>query len=489
MPEDVANAIPNALAWPWLASNVPFFDCPDAEFLRTYYYRWWVFRRHLKGTPDGWTMSEFILPVPWADQHNAIAAAASHDVMDGRWLREPRYMDDWLRFWLKPDAAGKLREGGFRYSHWLPAAVWQRYLADGRRDAAVDLLPGMILAYTGWHDRQITPGGLLWQYDVRDGMEESISGSRTEKNLRAPLSSYQYGSSRAVAAVARLAGKEELAKTYDAKSVEIKQAVQTLLWDKDAAFFKVRHENGALSDARELHGYLPWYFELPDPGYEAAWKQFSDPQGFSACFGLTTAEQRHPKFAILYTGHDCQWNGPVWPFATSQTLTAAANLLNDYQQDALTRPQYFEALKTYAYSHRLKLPDGRTIAWIDEDQDPFTGTWIAREIKQRNHDKDPDRGAQYLHSTFPDLIISGLVGLRARADESVVVNPLLPPGTWDWFCLDRVPYHGRLLTILWDKDGSHYGNGAGLTLLVNGLPSAARTDLGRLQSTMPKPVR
>ena len=57
-------------------------------------------------------------------------------------------------------------------------------------------------------------------------------------------------------------------------------------------------------------------------------------------------------------------------------------------------------------------------------------------------------GKDYNHSTFCDLVISGLIGLRPRADNVIEVNPLLPEGTWDYFCLDRVLYHGRTITIL-----------------------------------------
>ena len=53
-------------------------------------------------------------------------------------------------------------------------------------------------------------------------------------------------------------------------------------------------------------------------------------------------------------------------------------------------------------------------------------------------------------------MISGLIGLRPRADETVEVNPLVPGGTWDYFCLDQIRYHGRWLTILFDKTGEHY---------------------------------
>ena len=103
-------------------------------------------------------------------------------------------------------------------------------------------------------------------------------------------------------------------------------------WAADAKFFKVlpRGEQAKLVDVRKLHGFTPWYFNLPDQGQgcEVAWKQLMDPKGFYAPFGPTTAEQRHPRFSFSHEGHECQWNGPSWPFATSVTLTALANVLN-----------------------------------------------------------------------------------------------------------------------------------------------------------------
>ncbi len=58
---------------------------------------------------------------------------------------------------------------------------------------------------------------------------------------------------------------------------------------------------------------------------------------------------------------------------------------------------------------------------------------------------------------FAILVISGLVGLRPRDDDTVEVRPLVPSGdsgkgVWDWFCLDQHPIHdGKILTILWDQ--------------------------------------
>ena len=84
------------------------------------------------------------------------------------------------------------------------------------------------------------------------------------------------------------------------------------------------------------------------------------------------------------------------------------------------------------------------------------------------------------------MIVTGLIGLRPQADDTVVVSPSLPEDTWDYFCLDGVPYHGRSLTIQWDKTGEKYGKGAGLRILVDGNEAGARATLGRLATTIPE---
>lgn len=44
----------------------------------------------------------------------------------------------------------------------------------------------------------------------------------------------------------------------------------------------------------------------------------------------------------------------------------------------------------------------------------------------------------------------------------------MPEGTWDYFCLDQIHYHGHWLTILYDKSGQRYGNGKGLGVFTDG---------------------
>jgi hypothetical protein len=137
----------------------------------------------------------------------------------------------------------------------------------------------------------------------------------------------------------------------------------------------------------------------------------------------------------------------------------------------VTSRDYFDAFLTYVRSqHREGKP------FIGEYLDEKTGQWLRFKS---------DRSYYYNHSSFADLVITGLVGLRPRADDVLEVNPLLPDNTWAWFCLDGVNYHGRNLTILWDAKGDHYRKGAGLTILANGKVLAQSPKLGKLTTKLP----
>ncbi|MCY3023315.1 MAG: hypothetical protein NTW87_30420, partial [Planctomycetota bacterium] len=453
------------------------------------YFRWWTYRKHIKQTPDGFVITEFLPKVSWAGKHNSINCAAGHHFREGRWLADPQYLNDYGTFWLRKGGAVR------GYSFWIADSLWQRYCVTGDRTQALDLLPELIANYQGWVKDRLDANGLYWQVDDRDGMEVSISGQLHPKGqgCRATINSYQYGDALAIAQIAEMAGKPDVARDCRDKAAKLKQLVQEKLWDKEAQFFKVMPRGkDTLSDAREQHGFTPWYFNLPDADKSVAWKQLMDPKGFYAPFGPTTAEQRHPKFALSYQGHECQWNGPSWPFSTAVTLTAMANLLNNYEQDAVTRKDYLDILKIYTKSHRLKREDGAVVPWIDENLNPLTGDWISRtRLKSwKNGTWDAgkggeERGKDYNHSAYCDLVITGLVGLRPRPDKTVEVNPLIPEDAWEYFCLDNVRYHGHTLTIIYDKTGERYKKGKGLRILTDGKEIGVSEKLGRLTAELP----
>ena len=467
--EEIAQLIPDAQAWPWLKNNIPLFTCPDPDIEQIYYYRWWVFRKHIKETPAGFLLTEFLKPVQHAAQYNALSCAFGHHVAEGRWLHDQRYVEGDIHFWLRTGEDGGLRPNFHQFSGWAAATLYDHWLATGRRDFLVSHLDALLLDYRAWERERLVDGGLFWQRDVSDGMEESASGGRKVRNIRPSINSYMYGNARAIAKIAALAGNNAVAREYRDKAAVLKQSIQERLWNERDSFFETVLESGKFADVRENIGFTPWYFDLPDDGqgYEAAWKQLMDPEGFYAPFGPTTCERRSPRFKVAYEGDDCAWNGPSWPFSTTITLRALANVLNRYRQGVVTVHDYFRTFQIYTASQHIKLDDGRVIPWIDENVNPLTGEWLARAMKIRKK-SFYGRGDHYNHSGYCDLVITGLAGLQPRPDDIVEVSPLVPPGTWDWFCLDRVPYHGRSLTIMWDKTGRKFGKGKGLAVFAGG---------------------
>jgi hypothetical protein len=467
--ENIANAISNAQSWEWIKVNIPFFECPQKNFEEIYYYRWWTLRKHIKETPLGYVMTEFLINRPYADKYNIIACALGHHIYESRWLHNKDYVNQYVRVWFRGNE-GKQMKQLRKFSSWTADALYNKYKVDADKTYLVDMLPDLQQEFMDWNDH-LLPSGLYWQEDVRDGMEESISGGRKKQYARPTINSYMYGNAKALTEIARLKGDKLLADSFEIKAKTIQSLILAQLWNSDSLFFETLRAPGEFARVREAIGFLPWYFNLSDASgnYQQAWKQVCTPRGFLAPFGLTTAERRHPEFRT-HGCCSCEWDGAIWPFASAQTLTALANYMNNYPNPIINDSIYFHLMELYVESQYYR---GRP--YIGEYQDEQTGYWLKG---------DQERSRYYNHSTFNDLIISGLIGLRPRTDNLLEINPLIPQNKWDWFCLDNVPYHGKIITIIWDKTGNKYNRGKGFYILIDGKLVAKSDKLERIETNL-----
>lgn len=455
--------IPNDRAAEYLARQIPLLDCPDGELEEIYYFRWWTLRKHWKNTEKGHILTEFLPRVPWSGPYNSINCPACLHIREGRWLADPQnWLREYISFWL--DGHGDLNS----YSAWYAHALWEYCALRGDTAFGVEKLPQLVQWYLRREATHRAPCGLYWSVDDLDGMEYSISGS----GLRPTINAYAYGDAVAIGKFAALAGDAATAEQFQEKAEAIKTRVEHRLWDGD--FYKTIPADGpaaslplvrpARRDVRELVGYVPWYFGLPEPGKAGAFRWLMRPDGFAAPAGLTTAEQSHPRFMEAHD-HECLWNGPVWPFATSQTLVAAANMLRSEQQTEFTKEDYYALLLQYARSHHRVDGQGNRIPWIDENMDPYTGRWLARDILESWGWKPEiggyERGKDYNHSLFCDLVLDGLLGIGADAQGNITVSPMIPHW-WQYFAVENVMVQGSRYSILYDRDGSHYGIAPGL---------------------------
>ncbi len=484
--------------WDWYRDQIPFFECPDADLETTYYYRWELLTKHLTyGSPrSGYSFTEFIDRPFWSGAYGAISCPAGHQLYEARWLRNPQIARDYGRYWYRTPGAQPRN-----YSTWLVDSLWATHLVHPDREYLTTLLPEMVKNHEGWQQRHFVPAvGLYWQTGHDDGMEFNINSRQTQDILRgAPsyrpsFNAYMWADAMAIARVADLAGQPEIAQKFRAHADQIKERMQALLWDPKRQFFfpmyrddehrdghqvkanTLTYQSGQFAGdphGRELIGYVPWQFNLLDTnrGYEVAWKKLTDHDAFDAPFGPTTVERHDPMF--LLKDSCCWWSGQSWPYATSQTLKALANLLQSDQRakSPLSPEDYANLLIKFAKTHRK---DGKP--YLAEACHPDTGSF-------KGHD-GYNHSEHYFHSSFVDLVISGLVGIIPQENNRLVLHPLVP-AAWDYFALQDVPYQGHLLTIAWDRQGTRYGKGKGLHVIVDGQAIAHTDQLERLEISLP----
>ena len=421
----------------------PNFISSDRELNITYNYRCELYSRHVKKIPSGYVITEFLPDVPWAGIYNTISCAASHHFRDGRWMHDTAPLEDYARFWCG--------EGDPRlYSFPIADSFLALSRVTGDASTAVSLYPRLKEIYKAWDDHRAVCG-MYRQHCGYDGMEFSISGD----GLRPTINAYMYADGKALARLADLSGNARDAEHYRQAAEELRKKINDRLWNERIGMFGVRSDTGELQNVREQIGYIPWIYGIPDEGKDTCFPYLLDKTCFLAPYGLRTADASHPDYRRHFD-HECLWNGPVWPFATAQTLTAVIEYLQTAENPTISAADFMGLLLTYAASHR----DTDGTPWLDENMDPDTGIWLAREILRGRKDYElQDRGRHYNHSTFIDLVMTGVCGIRPALGNRLTVRPL---GTsLEAFSASDIRYHGHSLSVEWDQK-------AGLLVCVDG---------------------
>ena len=477
--ETVKQYIPNDEAIPFLLEHAPRLYCPDGVIEETFAFRCWTLRKHIKRTEDGYLLSEFLVDgqMPWAGKHNTINAPLTHHLNEARWLGISDKLIDYVDFFINGE--GSALRSGSAFAYHTPAlyAMYEFCLVSGREDYLSENAEGFERYFLEFERRHLTGGGLYSSNDDREGTEYSISGTTPElkrsDGIRPLFNSCMCADAAALSDIFKLSGDGERAKRYAERSRRIAELINERMWDGD--FYKAIHPaDGDLCravdcsdipeecNARELVGYIPWVFGIPCPGREAAFSYLKDESVFSGGTGFTTADISHPRF-MYYPERGCTWNGKVWPYATSYAIGAVIRLLEDYKgQSVIDNRDLYSFIKKYAEMH-YSVEDGVRVNFIDEVMMPYEPVWCVREMAKRGEIKPtggPDRGKDYNHSTFIDLVIRGLLGVSVRSGE-LSVSPRIE-GIWDWFRLENLSYRGKRYNVYYDCDGRHFGRGAGV---------------------------
>lgn len=478
---------------PWYRNRIPFFESSDKDVTDVYYYRWNIFRAHQRDLgANGFISTEFLDDVgwqtkPWASLNDATV----FHLLEGRWCRDRRFKEDYATFILGPDSNTR------QFSESMAASVYKGYLVDGVVVDATARLDAMTTVYDAWQDAFDSSKGLYYVEPLRDATEYTISsidatngqdGFTGGNSFRPSINAYQYDNALSIAKLAELkGGSVETVTTYNQRAANIKSRVQKDLWNSTFEHFvdrfQVNNQYVKYWDfirGRELVGFVPWAHDLPDdtPEYAEAWKHALDANEFAGPHGLRTVGPTYEYYMRQYRyveengkQPECQWNGPVWPFQTTQVLTALANFLDHYPNGTATgivnRSDYTRILQQYARLHYN--PERGNILDLEEGYYPDTGFPIV----------GLNRSLHYFHSGFVDSILSGFVGIRPSAEDVLEVNPAAEASAISYFRADAIIYHGHEIAVQWDVDGSRYGS-AGLKIEVDGTEVASSPTLSRL---------
>ncbi|KAF7188098.1 Beta-L-arabinobiosidase [Pseudocercospora fuligena] len=472
----------------WYQDKIPYFEISDQEIQDVYYYRWTIFRAHQRDLGErGYVSTEFLDDVSWQlEPWATLNDATGFHLGEGRWLRDRRYADDYIRHMYN---GGNDRH----FTDYTADSVYGRYLVDGDEASLITHLNAMTDLYDQWDENFDADKGLYWREPLADATEYTISsidasggedGFTGGYAFRPSINSYMWANAIAISKIADLAGQSSVASDFRQRASTLKDRFQTDIWNTTLEHFIDRHQRDTEFvkywepiRGRELVGLVPWMFSMPDDKeeYNQAWTHLLDPEKLRGENGMRTNEPSYEYYMRQYrydepTGlRECQWNGPVWPYQTTQVLLGMANLLNGYNQSIITKADYVDELRRYTKLHYL---DGKLNLQEDYEPDkvgPIVGL-------PRSH--------HYFHSGYNDVVISGLIGIRPRGDDVLEVSPIAEG--IGWFRLQDVVYHGRDIAVEWDADGSRYGRGVGLRVEVDGEVMGSSSKLEKIEVSITK---
>ena len=261
---------------------------------------------------------------------------------------------------------------------------------------------------------------------------------------------------------------------------------------------------------------------MAQPEHAVAFAQIRTGEGFASAWGVTTAERRHRCFNFS-TWCPTSWHGPIWPFESAKLGTALINALHDVRHrrsyaQHVGAADFAAFLRTYAQMHTRgrarDVPRGEP--FVGESFHGDDGYWLTRELMYQRKQGDRKRGDHYFHSSYCDLVLSGLVGLHVTLPKAVtasdsrrgsgaardvesddevwphvapaaarrpklVVDPLVTADSISYFLASGMLVHGREVTVAYDATGTkRYGGLRGLGVWVDGKLVASARRLRRL---------
>lgn len=496
----------------WFNENVPRFDCSDPWLTKLWYHRWYVAKKNHLNPRVGLTLEDSFSEGRWNSEwySASITYGAGHVLREVRWLRDSRYVRNYFRGFARNQRADGLFRSWYvdgiarpetdegKYTDWITASLWDVHQVHPDTAFLRESLSALEKNVAYWQSHSWDKDGLLvvddhwwtgmeWQPSFFYQADYNLGEKRDGRDVQNPvkrldLTSYQYANVAALARVQRVLGNHDAADASESLAATIKGAMKAAMWDDETRFFYdlLPGTNEKITTAKTIAAFYPFYAGAASAAECDAWAHLTDPAEFwtphpPASTALDSPAYNQEKAIKNKPITGCYWNGPTWPHANALVISGLARSLRENGEAAHpagSRKTLFDLLNSFG---RAQFEEG-------DFARPLTGEFYRGDTAQW---MTPER--DYYHSTWADLIIHSLIGVIPRDDEMLEIHPLLPApaeGGWAHFCIENLPYRGRLLTLVWDDpaaaEDAYQDGDKGFTVYVNGKRFHQQSDLSPL---------
>ncbi|WP_135556748.1 MGH1-like glycoside hydrolase domain-containing protein [Paenibacillus cymbidii] len=478
----------------WFEENVPAFSCSSGDVEKVYYYRWYlVYKNLIYPQIDCFQQACFyegkdVISVP-------CCCSAPMHIDEAKWLRDPSISQGYAASLLDSQVEEGMEKGRFRdtYLTYFPAAIWNMYLVQND-PAIIDAYVDRIADFVNWESGEqfvdeedmlpVVTGTWRTAMEYQPSFFE-FTEPKWDHTRSAPFSReretalkrideavFLYANLQALHRMLALKERYAEADRYQAKLGKLRANMMSKMWDEESRFFydlEPRSDAKALL-SRSVAGFFPGLTDMVQEEHMAMYDYLGDPEEFYAAYPIPTVSRKCPAYApdnVWLVGphasasnpysYPCCWNGPSWHFSNAIALDGLGASIQKFER-AQAYVKLFRDLWQKWTASQIQDEENNVVN-TSESINPETGVWN-KEVYD------------YFHSYYNAILISRIVGIIPEESDTVRIKPL--DMGWDYFRLENVLYHGKLVTVSWKKHGcqKNVSIDEGMTVTVDGKPAA-----------------
>ncbi|MDR1798404.1 MAG: discoidin domain-containing protein, partial [Bifidobacteriaceae bacterium] len=508
-PADAFKAGTRAFNERW-ASDIPYIDVPSTAIEKAIVYRWWLERYDSLDAAVPGYVYQYPVTIEGVNlYYNAVVLTQPMHLQDTKWQRTP-YLGygQIMNVGELSGSSAFLDSPGHgswnnHYSQYIGTAGLEAYAVHGGGTELAQRFAtyfegdgvGQLEHYDGNGNNLIAYTANYMPGNDADaltfGYTKSGTSTAGSSNIERPESAYVWGDFNAAAKLYALAGASQAKVTeMETKANTIKDAILTNLWSPGMKMFVATTTRGRTaaasmnSNPNPLAESEPTHIPVRESNlYDVYAQNLIDPADWATYVD---------GFRFLTYGD----NFPIYPFYTANqydrtryNIGGSNNFSNinftvqyrgvrsalryyDPNEKYITGEYAAQLLDWMAYSIYLVSSAQGNLLQVNQPE-YFSNYSATTKSATRNNPYHVALG------NMNYIYVEDMGGIQPRTDDIIELWPI--DLGYDYFMVNNLRYHNHDITIVWDKDGTHYNQGQGYSLWVDGVKKVNSDKLTHLQ--------